>query len=73
MTQRFFDEYMRLAQNGSFRGPWTGGVGIQHRHDQTALSCVAKRAGVVLTSAPEWFAYAPGQIESTVLVADGSY
>lgn len=68
-----FDEYLRLAQTDAFKGPWSGGVGVQHRHDQTALSVVAWRAGCQLTSPPEWFAYRGGEIESTILVADGSF
>lgn len=71
-----FDEYFHLAQNGAFRGPWKGGIGIQHRHDQTGLSVAAWRAGVELTNPPAWFAYrdkdkAPHP--STVLLADSNY
>ena len=68
-----FDEYLRLAQTRAFCGPWRGGIGVQHRHDQTALSVIAWRAGVELTSPPEWFAYRGGEVESTVLVADGAF
>lgn len=68
-----FAEYFRLAQNGSFRGPWTGGVGVQHRHDQTALSVVAYRLGMVLTNPPAWFSYRGGETAETVLIADGAY
>lgn len=44
-----------------------------HRHDQTALSCVAYKAGVTLTDPPNFFAYRGGEVESTVLVADATY
>jgi hypothetical protein len=44
-----------------------------HRHDQTALSVIAWRLGCKLTNSPEIFAYAGGQTEQTILVADGSY
>jgi len=71
--KRIFEEYFRLAQTRAFIGPWTGGIGVQHRHDQTALSVVAHRAGCVLTDPPEWFAYRGGETEKTVLCADGAY
>lgn len=68
-----FEEYFRLAKNGAFRGPWTGGVQIQHRHDQTALSVVAHRLKMKLTDPPAWFAYKGGETAETVLIADGAY
>lgn len=46
---------------------------LGHRHDQTALSVIAWRAGVELTSPPQWFAYRGGESEQTALVADGQY
>lgn len=71
--RRVFDEYFRLAQTKAFCGPWTGGVGVQHRHDQTALSVCAWRAGVELTLPPAWFCYRGGETADTVLIADGAY
>jgi len=71
--QEIFSEYYRFAQNGSFRGPWKGGIGIQHRHDQTALSVVAHRAGVKLTDPPQWIAYTPGEVEGTILAVNSNY
>jgi hypothetical protein len=86
-----FDEYLRLAQTSAFKGPWWNSNGPDrgkagaapcgpvstrgHRHDQTALSVVAWRNSVELTSAPKWFAYRdnkPPNPES-VLLADGNY
>lgn len=46
---------------------------IGHRHDQTALSLLAWRHGVELTSPPAYFAYRGNEIESTLLVADGNF
>ncbi len=77
----FAAEYLRLAQNGSFRGPWTNknreasadARVLGHRHDQTAASVIAARLGMKLTDPPAWFAYRGGEVESTVLVADGAY
>jgi hypothetical protein len=77
----FASEYLRLAQNGSLRGPWTNNNHeastdprvTGHRHDQTAASVIAHRLGMVLTNPPEWFAYRGGEIETTVLVADATY
>lgn len=71
--RRIFDEYFRLAQTNAFIGPWQGGIGVQHRHDQTALSVVAYRAGCNLTNPPEFFAYRGGETADTILCADGSY
>ena len=68
-----FDEYFRLAQTNAFKGPWTGGIGVKHRHDQTALSVVAWRAGCELTDPPNVFAYASGVTEDTILSADARY
>jgi len=69
----FLDEYLRLAQNRSFCGPWIGGVGVQHRHDQTAASVIAHRLGMKLTDPPDVFAYRGGEDERTILIADGAY
>jgi hypothetical protein len=50
---------------------------LGHRHDQTALSVIAWRAGVPLTESPDYFAYGKvgdaGIDPRTVLLADGSY
>ena len=83
------DEYFRLASSTkAFCGPWKntnyagqgdlrdvcGPSDVRgHRHDQTALSVIAWRFRCELTNSPDIFAYAPGQTENTILVADGSY
>lgn len=84
--------------NSSWKNPTTGLVAFPmgpraqpcgppdvrgHRHDQTALSVCAWRAGVPLTTCPKFFSYPPpgwsaadplkGLDERTILVADGSY
>lgn len=46
---------------------------LGHRHDQSILSLLAWKHKVSLTDPPQWFAYAGGEIESTILVADGKY
>lgn len=69
--RKFLDEYLRLAKTQAFCGPWRGGIGVQHRHDQTAASVIAWKLGMELTNPPEWFAYDGHQVESTVLVAKG--
>lgn len=49
---------------------------LGHRHDQTALSVIAHRAGCVLTLPPDIFAYGKlGEVfdDRTVLIADGAY
>lgn len=86
-------EYLHLAQNGSFRGPWfnrnhpdystyapssrvgfCGGEKVRgHRHDQTALSVIAHKLGCKLTDPPSIFAYAGGEVEDTILLAQGNY
>lgn len=71
--KEFAEEYFRLANNGAFCGPWTGGIGVQHRHDQTAASVIAHRLGMQLTDPPKWFAYKGGETEDTCLIADGAY
>lgn len=71
--KQIFEEYFRLARTQAFVGPWKGGIGVQHRHDQTALSVVAHRAGCALTDPPEFFAYRGGETDATVLCADGDY
>lgn len=75
------DEYMRFAKNGAFRGPWDNAAGQAssdprvrgHRHDQTALSAIAHRMGLSLTSPPAPIAYAGGETDETLLVVDGSF
>ena len=69
--REFADEFLRLARNGSFHGPWVGGKGIQHRHDQTAASVIAWKLGMKLTDPPMWFAYKGGETDETILLADG--
>lgn len=69
--QSFADEFLRMARNGSFNGPWRGGIGVQHRHDQTAASVIAWRLGMQLTEPPKWFAYRGGEVDETILLADG--
>jgi hypothetical protein len=70
----FLDHYYAKAQTNAFCGPWTGGPGIQHRHDQTAASVIAYRLGFELTDPPEWFAYAgTDEDERTCLVVDGRF
>ena len=71
--REFLSEYYRLANNGSFCGPWVGGVGVQHRHDQTAASVIAHRLGMELTQPPAWVAYRGREDESTILCVDGGY
>jgi hypothetical protein len=68
---QFFVEYFRLAKNGAFKGPWKGGVGVQHRHDQTCASVIAHRLRIPLTNPPRFFAYDGGQTEETILIAKG--
>lgn len=77
----FASEYLRLAQNGSFCGPWVNNAGEAsadprvrgHRHDQAAASVIVHRLGMILTNSPQWFAYKGGETAETVLVADGAY
>jgi hypothetical protein len=70
----FLSAYYYLAsETRAFCGPWTGGIGVQHRHDQTAASVIAWRLGLPLTSPPAFFAYRGGETEDTVLIADGCY
>lgn len=79
--RNILSEFYRLAQNGSFHGPWRNYEGEAHssreveghRHDQTALSVIAHRLGCVLTKFPDPMAYAGCEDERTILVADGSY
>lgn len=44
-----------------------------HRHDQTALSVIAYRLGMELTTPPDLFAYKGFEGPATVLIADGGY
>lgn len=46
---------------------------LGHRHDQSILSALAWKYGVDLTSPPDWFAYRGGEVDSTILIADGNY
>lgn len=69
----FLNEYFRLANTKAFCGPWTGGIGVQHRHDQTCASVIASRLKMKLTNPPDFFAYKHGETEATVLIADGGY
>jgi hypothetical protein len=70
----FLDEYFRLAsETNAFCGPSVGGIGVQHRHDQTAASVIAWRLGIPLTSPPDMLAYKGGETDQTVLIADGTY
>jgi hypothetical protein len=70
----FLSEYYRLAsQTRAFRGPWVGGIGIQHRHDQSAASVIAHRLGIPLTEPPDFFSYRGSETRETVLIADGNY
>lgn len=46
---------------------------LGHRHDQTVLSVLAHRYGVQLTNPPEYFAYAAGVTDDTILSADARY
>lgn len=71
--REFLKNYGELARNGSFRGPWTGGIGVQHRHDQTAASVIVDGLGTPLTDPPQYFCYAGGEVEGTYLVADGGH
>jgi hypothetical protein len=79
--REFLQEYLKLANGSAFNGPWTNSVttrcGSQevlgHRHDQTAASVIAWRLGCALTNPPEYFAYSGGQIDKTILLADGAY
>lgn len=46
---------------------------IGARHDQAILSVLAWKYGVELTSPPQWFSYRGGEVDSTILIADGKY
>ncbi len=70
IARKFLDEYFRLANTKVFCGPWTGPVGVRHRHDQTAASVIAWRLGMQLSDPPEWFSYFPGT-DKTCVVAKG--
>lgn len=71
--QAFLSEYLRLAQNGSFRGPSYGDKGTVHRQDQTAASVICHRLGVQLSAPPDWFTYKGYETAVTCLVANGEY
>lgn len=73
LGEMFLHHYFALAQTQAFCGPWTGGIGVQHRHDQTAASVIAYRLGFELTDPPQWFAYRGGETKQTALVADGGF
>lgn len=74
----FLDDYLRLAKNGSFCGPWRNDHGQAssdprvrgHRHDQTAASVICWRLGMTLTQPPAWFAYKGSETEKTVLLVE---
>ena len=77
----FLDDYFRLAsETRAFCGPWTGPIGVKHRHDQTAASVIAWRLGMKLTVPPDVIAYKEwdgkpgyaGRNERTMLLVDGS-
>lgn len=73
---KFLDEYLRLAGNGSFCGPWRNHLGqassdpkvLGHRHDQTAASVICWRLWMELTLPPAWFAYKGHESAETVLL-----
>jgi hypothetical protein len=44
---------------------------LGHRHDQTALSVIAKRLGITLAPCPEFFSYVP-PADNTILVNVGA-
>lgn len=75
------DEYLRLAKNGAFCGPWKNDQGqassdprvLGHRHDQSCLSAIAAKRGCSLTNPPFIFSYRGGETSETILVADGAY
>lgn len=70
----FYNAYLNLARNTqAFVGPWVGGIGVQHRHDQTASSVLCHKLEIPITNPPEYFAYAGSETDKTILVADGSY
>jgi hypothetical protein len=70
----FLNEFYRLAsETRCFCGPWTGEIGVRHRHDQAAASVILWRLGVPLTRSPDGLAYKGGETENTVFVVDGSY
>ena len=75
--REFLKELYRLAsETRAFCGPWDGGVGVQHRHDQSCMSVIAWRLGMVLSDPPEFLVYGKAQDAQdsrTVVVADGSY
>lgn len=84
--KEILERYARLARAGAFKGPWTNGPAessrkypcgppdcLGHRHDQTVLSVLAWRLCVELSSSPDIFAYAGGETDKTILVADGGH
>lgn len=81
LGKAFFDDYYRLAsETRAFCGPWTGPVGVKHRHDQTASSVIAWTLDLQLTVPPDVIAYKEwdgkpgyaGRNERTMLLVDGS-
>jgi hypothetical protein len=65
----FLDEFYRLASTtDAFCGPWDGGVGVQHRHDQTAASVLIHRLGVPVSRSPDVVSGIGGEVASTILV-----
>ena len=84
------DDFLNLAIDAGLNflqrqvGPWRndattpcGGPDVLgHRHDQTALSVIAARAGCKLTEPPEFFAYGKhteAVDPRVILLADGAY
>lgn len=80
----FFKQFCHYGlETRAFVGPLTGGVGVQHRNDQTVLSVIAWRLEIPLTDCPAYFAYAAyeadgsfvaeNQKEETILCAEGRF
>jgi len=64
LSHKLLSQYFELAQGQAFCGPWANDRGQAspdkrvkgHRHDQTVLSVLAKRAGMALSDPPIWIA-----------------
>ena len=63
----------RMSGNRLWCDPCGPADVIGHRHDQSILSMLAHHHQIPLTDPPSWFAYAGGEIPSTILLADGKY
>lgn len=70
--QSFMQLSEQFALSGAFRGPWSGGEGIQHRHDQTVSSVIVHNLRVPITNPPDFLAYPPGGA-GAILIADGGH